>query len=102
MHEPPPALLMAAAVATAPGASPIAVNAALNRAGELSVTRTMAQYAAVGPDTVGMGLAVPACTLTVSPPAVVNPLEEASIQALSKSVEGEVGAAAGQLAGPPQ
>jgi hypothetical protein len=46
---------------------------------------------------VGTGFEVPACTLTVSMPEVVKPLADASMQALSKLVEGVAGAVAGQL-----
>jgi hypothetical protein len=50
---------------------------------------------------VGTGLDVPACTLTVSMPEVVKPLADASMHALSKLVDGELGAVAGQLAAAP-
>src|SRR5579862_4927244 len=102
MHEPELALPMAAAVAIAPGVRPPRAKAAPNSAGRASVTRAVAQYAAVGPATPGTALDVPACTLTVSMPDVVKPLAAASMQALSKLEEGVPAAVDGQLALAPQ
>src|SRR5580700_2389959 len=92
---------MAPAVAMAPGLKPPRAKAAPNSAGRASLTRTTAQYPGAGPDTVGTGLDVPACTLTVSMPDVVNPFADASMHALSKLVDGEAGAAAGQFVAAP-